>query len=97
MRRLQVDTSATSRLPQIKMLFYRIQNCDKYQAKPSMGLIDLDNGIRRLSIMGLDSVYSDSSVISVIYLSSYFVEEFLNQSLFVLSRSARNFPKKRIN
>ena len=35
--------------------------------------------------------------ISVIYLSSYFVEEFLNQSLFVLSRSARNFPKKRIN
>ena len=96
MRRPQVDTSATSRLPQIKMLFYRIQNCDKYQAKPSMGLIDLDNGLRRLSIMGWIR-FILTPFISVIYLSSYFVEEFLNQSLFVLSRSARNFPKKRIN
>ena len=71
MRRPQVDTFATSRLPQIKMLFYRIQNCDKYQAKPSMGLIDLDNGLRRLSIMGLDSVYSDSFYFSYILIQLF--------------------------
>lgn len=71
MRRPQVDTSATSRLPHIKMLFYRIQNCGKYQAKPSMGLIDLDNGLRRLSIMGLDSVYPDSFYFSYILIQLF--------------------------
>ena len=38
---------------------------------PYSRLIDLDNGLRRLSIMGLDSVYSDSFYFSYILIQLF--------------------------